>query len=86
MLDPMLRQMFFKPEVERNAQQIIASCEEFLMELKHFENELSGDFLVKNLSAADFAFYPMRALALRWIRKNQTLRCALHLVPSLRPG
>lgn len=82
-LDPMLRQIFFKPETEWDAQQIAASREEFLAELKHFENEVRGDYLVNKLSAADFALYPVLALALRLEKKKPDLALRPELGPKL---
>ncbi|HEY6280484.1 MAG TPA: glutathione S-transferase family protein [Burkholderiales bacterium] len=82
-VDPMLRQIFFKPEAEWDAQLIAASREEFLAELKHFENEIRGDFLVNKLSAADFTLYPMLALALRLEKKKPDLALRSTLGPKL---
>ena len=82
-VDPMLRQIFFKPEAEWDAQLIAASREEFLAELKHFENEIRGDFLVNKLSAADFTLYPMLALALRLEKKKPDLALRSALGPKL---
>jgi glutathione S-transferase len=82
-VDPMLRQIFFKPEAEWDVQLIAASREEFLAELKHFENEIRGDFLVNKLSAADFTLYPMLALALRLEKKKPDLALSSALGPKL---
>jgi len=56
----------------------------FLAELVYFENELTGDFLVGELGAADFTLYPLLALALRMeSRTMPDLDIAAHIGPRL---
>ncbi len=82
-VDPMLRQIFFKPEAEWNAEVIAKGREELVEELQHFEGEMRGDFLVEKLSAADFTLYPMLALALRLEKKKPDLALRPALGPKL---
>ncbi|MGH8751597.1 MAG: glutathione S-transferase family protein [Burkholderiales bacterium] len=82
-VDPMLRQIFFKPEAEWDMPVIARSREEFLSELGHFENEVQGDFLAGKLSAADFALYPLLALAQRLEKKKPDLSLRAALGPRL---
>ncbi len=62
---PMLREVFYKPEAERDANVIAAGREKLAAELRFFEGELRGDYLVGRLTSADHALYPFLALALR---------------------
>ncbi|MGH2576934.1 MAG: glutathione S-transferase family protein [Actinomycetota bacterium] len=62
---PMLREVFYKPEAERDAAVIATGREKLATELRSFEGELRGDFLMGPLSAADHALYPLVALTLR---------------------
>ncbi|MGH8577477.1 MAG: glutathione S-transferase family protein [Gammaproteobacteria bacterium] len=62
---PMLREVFYKPEAERDAAVIATGREKAATELRSFEGELRGDFLMGLLSAADHALYPLLALTLR---------------------
>ena len=82
-VDPMLRQIFFKPEAEWDAQVIAGSREEFLAELRHFEGQVRGEYLLGKLSAADFALYPMLALVLRLEKKKADLGLQTAVGPRL---
>jgi glutathione S-transferase len=82
-IDPMLRQIFFKPEAEWDAQVITQSREEFLRELQYFEGEMRGDFMAGKPGAADFALYPMLALALRVEKKKADLGLRAAIGPKL---
>jgi glutathione S-transferase len=59
------RQLFFKPEAERSAEEIASAREEVVAECKFFEQEMRGDFLAGEMSLADFALYPMVSLVKR---------------------
>lgn len=62
---PMLREVFYKHEEERDGGVIAAGREKLAAELRIFESELRGDYLTGPLSAADHALYPLLALTLR---------------------
>jgi glutathione S-transferase len=62
---PMLREVFYKPEPERNRAVIAESREKLARELALFESALRGPYLMGALSAADHALYVMLALARR---------------------
>ncbi|MGH8565673.1 MAG: glutathione S-transferase family protein [Gammaproteobacteria bacterium] len=62
---PMLREVFYKPEAARDAAVIATGREKLAAELRSFEGELRGDFLMGPPSAADHALYPLLALTLR---------------------
>lgn len=62
---PMLREVFYKPEEERDGAVIAAGREKLAAELRLFEGELRGDYLVGPVTAADHALYPMLALTVR---------------------
>ncbi|MGH8478783.1 MAG: glutathione S-transferase family protein [Gammaproteobacteria bacterium] len=62
---PMLREVFYKPEAERDRAVIAKGREKLARELGTFEGALRGPYLMGALGAADHALYPMLALALR---------------------
>ncbi len=62
---PMLREVFYKLEGERDAAVIATGREKLAAELRFFEGELRGDYLLGSLTAADHALYPLLALTLR---------------------
>lgn len=64
-MDPLLREVLFKPREEQNEERIAKGRAEVAEEANRFETEVHGDFLAGPGSAADFALYPMLALALR---------------------
>ncbi|MGH8584015.1 MAG: glutathione S-transferase family protein [Gammaproteobacteria bacterium] len=64
-MGPMFREVFYKPEGERDRRVITEGREKLGTELRFFEGALRGDYLAGPLSAADHALYPMLALALR---------------------
>jgi glutathione S-transferase len=61
----MLREVFYKPEEERDGAVIAAGREKLAAELRLFEGELRGDYLVGPVTAADHALYAMLALTAR---------------------
>jgi glutathione S-transferase len=63
-LDPLLDQVFLKPE-ERNAEKIAAARKEVVDEIAMFSRLMRGQYLAGPLSAADFAFYPLVAFIKR---------------------
>lgn len=64
--------LFVKPE-EWDAKTIGAAREELLEELKVWGSSFKGDFLAGELSAADFAVYPMLALTMRCEKRKPDL-------------
>ena len=65
-MDPLLREVLFKPEAEQDAKRITKGRKRVAEETARFEAEVRGDFLAGGeVSAADFVLYPMLALALR---------------------
>ncbi|MBI2313323.1 MAG: glutathione S-transferase family protein [Betaproteobacteria bacterium] len=83
-MDPLLREVLFKPEAEQDAARIAKGREKLAEELARFEGEIRGDFLAGELSAADFALYPMLALALRVDLKRPEVNVAGLIGPRLR--
>jgi len=67
--------LFTAPEAW-NAEAIAEARDAFAGELARFETELHGDFLAGAVGAADFALYPVIALALRAERKKPDLNVA----------
>jgi glutathione S-transferase len=63
------RVLFTKPE-EWDAERIAAARDEVAAELERWVQALRGDYLAGPLSAADFALYPLVALALRCEKKK----------------
>ena len=75
--------LFTKPD-QWDATKIAKDRERFLAELKFFESELTGDFLVGELGAADFTLYPLLALPLRMeARTKPDLGIAAAIGPRL---
>jgi glutathione S-transferase len=64
--------LFTKPE-KWDLQEIAAGRAAFLEELKMFEGYLRGNWFGGDLSAADFALYPIIALCLRMEKKKPDL-------------
>jgi len=64
--------LFTKPE-EWDAARITAARDALIGELGLWEKAIRGDYLAGPLSAADFAAYPMLAIALRCERKKPDL-------------
>jgi len=62
---PMLHEVFFKPEAERDPTVIQRGRDVLAEELSHFERITRGPFLLGALTAADFTLYPMLAITLR---------------------
>ena len=65
----LFRQVFFKKPEQRNENEIAEARATLVVELAHLERALTSDFFAGDLSAADFALYPLlagqRRLALR---------------------
>ncbi|GAB4393804.1 MAG: glutathione transferase [Gammaproteobacteria bacterium] len=75
----LLKEIFFKPEGEQNAELITQIQQEYLEQLAFFEALLHGKFLVGQLSAADYTLYPQIALALRLEKQNPSFALSTHL-------
>jgi glutathione S-transferase len=83
-MERLVERVLFTPREEWDHDKIAKSRERFLAELAYFENELTGDFLVGELGAADFTLYPLLALALRMeSRTKPDLDIAAHIGPRL---
>jgi glutathione S-transferase len=74
--------LFAKPE-EWDAARIEAARDALLAELRVWEDALRGDYLAGPLSAADFAVYPMLAIALRCEKKKPDLGLKAALPPNI---
>ena len=62
---PMLHEVFFKPEAERDPAVIQRGRDALTEELSQFERIIREPYLLGSLTAADFTLYPMLAIALR---------------------
>lgn len=70
-------QVLMKPEADWDANAVQRGRAAVGVELARFEREMRGDFLVGELSAADFTLYPFIALALRAeLKKPDLALCA----------
>jgi glutathione S-transferase len=75
--------LFTKPEHWDEAK-IAKAREGYLAELRFFENDLTGAFLVGDVGAADFTLYPLLALPLRMeSRTKPDLAIAAEIGPRL---
>jgi glutathione S-transferase len=74
--------LFVKPE-EWDRSAITAARDGLLKELAVWENSLGGDFVAGPLSAADFALYPMLAIAMRCEIKKPDLGLKAALLPKV---
>lgn len=69
-MDPLLELVLFTKRENWDPDAIAKACGKFGRELGKWEAAVAGDYLAGDLSAADFALYPMIALCLRMdIRK-----------------
>jgi len=83
-MERLVERVLFTPREEWDHDKIAKARERFLAELAYFENELTDDFLVGELGAADFTLYPLLALALRMeSRTKPDLDIAAHIGPRL---
>ena len=69
----LLQRVLFSSEAEWKASKIAASRDECVRELELRASHMQGDFLAGPLSAADFALYPMVAIAKRCEKKKPDL-------------
>jgi glutathione S-transferase len=74
--------LFVKPEAWDQAA-IAAGRDGLLQELANWESALAGDFLAGPLSAADFALYPMLAIAMRCEKRKPDLGLKSALPPKV---
>jgi glutathione S-transferase len=72
-MDELLHEILFKPREKWTAERIDRGKQTLADELAVWETRFAGDFLVGELSAADFALYPMVALALRCDKRKSDL-------------
>ena len=76
--------VLFTPQAEWDAGKIAKARERFIAELAFFEQDLTGEFLVDALGAADFTLYPLLALPLRMeARTKPDLDIAASIGPRL---
>ena len=73
--------LFTKPE-EWNESTIASARDEVIAELGNWERMLTGDYFAGQLSAADFTFYPLLAIALRCEVKKPGLGLKAALPPK----
>lgn len=66
-------ELFFKRQAEWDAKALTQGREQLASELARFEREVRGEYLMSELSAADFTLYPWLALALRLEHKKPDL-------------
>ncbi|MFN0318180.1 MAG: glutathione S-transferase family protein [Burkholderiales bacterium] len=80
----LIEQIFFTPEEKWDAAKIERGAKAFSEELAMWEKADIGRFMVgSSLSAADFAVYPVVALALRLERKKRDLGIRQMIGPKL---
>jgi glutathione S-transferase len=81
--EKLLEQAFWKKPEERDAKTITDSREAVVGELGNFAKAMRGDFLAGQLSAADYALYPMVALLKRAQMKLPDLDADAMLPPAI---
>ena len=74
-------QVLFTADAERNASEIAEARAALVSELDAIERDMTGNYLVGELGAADFTVYPILALALRMERRKADLGIAKALGP-----
>lgn len=78
-----LLQILFTPKENWDDKQIANGRQAVATELGNFENMFVGDYFAGELSAADFAIYPMVALALRADLRKPDLGMASLIGPKM---
>jgi glutathione S-transferase len=86
-LYPVLRrimeQTLFRTDGDGDPTVIAAALDDLSRELSYFEDALHGDYFVGDLSAADFAVYPLLALVRRLHERRPQLDAGLLIRPKL---
>ncbi|MGH8583112.1 MAG: glutathione S-transferase family protein [Gammaproteobacteria bacterium] len=82
-MDAMLREVFYKPAAEHDAEVIATGRTKLSEELALLELSLAGAFLAGPLGAADYTVYPYLALALRGEIKRPDLGIRALIGPRL---
>lgn len=77
-------QLFFKAEADWDNKAIFAAQDDICNELHHIEHHFHGDYLVGNLSAADYALYPLVAILHRMEMKKNDLKLTAALGPKIK--
>ena len=77
-------QMLFTAEEARDSTAIKEAREAMVGELERIEQDLTGDYLVGELGAADFTLYPLLALTLRMERRKTDLGITSAMGPRTR--
>ena len=82
-LERLVDHVLFTKREEWNLQEIAAGREAFLKDLARFEGYLHGEWFGVELSAADFALYPIIALCLRMEKKKDDLNVSGVIGPKI---
>jgi glutathione S-transferase len=82
--DPITEQAFYTKPEERDAKKLDAGRDAVVAEYALFTKAMRGDYLAGQLSAADYAFYPLVAFMKRCETKMPELGSDGWLTPELR--
>jgi glutathione S-transferase len=86
-LYPSLRRLLeltlLRPDGDDDPEKILAAYKAVVIEVSYFENLLSGEYFVGNISIADFAIYPLLALFKRFHQRRPHLGSGEHIWPKL---
>ena len=82
--DQVVEQAFYTKPEERDAKKLDAGREAVVAEYALFTKAMRGDYLAGQLSAADYAFYPLVAFMKRCETKMPELGSDAWLTPELR--
>lgn len=83
-VDPVIEQAFYSKPEERDAKKLQAGRDAVIAEYALFTKAMRGDYLAGQLSAADYAFYPLVAFMKRCEVKMPELDSDAWLTPELR--
>jgi len=72
-MEKLADQVLFTPQEKWNADEIYEGKRGLTQEVARWETLLQGDYLAGELSAADYAMYPLIALSLRMDKKTPSL-------------
>jgi glutathione S-transferase len=85
-LERLLDQIFFTPKEKWDANAIADAAKALRDEMAFWEGGLAGEFLAGDLSAADFALYPLIALVLRGEQRQPDLGLGFKAAIGARLG
>lgn len=83
-MDPFAESVLFTKREAWNLEEIATAQSKFGREVSRWEATINGDFLAGELSAADFAVYPILALCLRMDLRKPDLNVKAQLGPNLQ--